>query len=385
MTDFNTNELDGARRTNIYAAIRPLVKADVENIARDVLGWKGDGCRVKRTEFVDMLCVAASDENTYADIIEAAMRRSEPVPKIANTDAVSQLTSALTALMGKPQLDMNQIGELIDERVAEAVAALTPTKIYVTPSGEWEPKPGQHVHAVFERVAKLAALRKNILLVGPTGCGKTALAGQTAEALKLPFASISCSAGMSESHLRGWLLPTGDAGKFEYVPSDFIRVYENGGVFLLDEIDASDENVLVVLHQALSNDGFFLPQRTANPWVKRHPDFVCIAAANTYGHGADRMYVGRNALDAATLDRFIAGTTPMDYDPKLEEALCHPEALAFIREMRAVIAQHRLQRVASTRVALDFSQMLAAGFTMDDCKASYFAGWTRDECAKAGV
>ena len=50
-----------------------------------------------------------------------------------------------------------------------------------------------------------------------------------------------------------------------------------------------------------------------------------------------------------------------------------------------MIAQHRLQRVASTRVALDFCQMLAAGFTMDDCKASYFAGWTRDECAKAGV
>ena len=37
----------------------------------------------------------------------------------------------------------------------------------------------------------------------------------------------------------------------------------------------------------------------------RHPDFICIAAANTWGLGATNDYVGILKLDAAFLDRFV--------------------------------------------------------------------------------
>jgi hypothetical protein len=40
--------------------------------------------------------------------------------------------------------------------------------------------------------------------------------------------------------------------------------------------------------------------------------FVCIAAANTFGTGADRQYVGRNQLDESTLDRFRIGQIELD-------------------------------------------------------------------------
>jgi MoxR-like ATPase len=119
--------------------------------------------------------------------------------------------------------------------------------------------------------------RKNILMVGPSGCGKTHVAAMIAEALDLEFAAQSCSVGVSESNFVGWLLPTGTNGQFNHVVSSFLKLYENGGCFLIDEMDNADPNLLVFLNMALANKGFYLPQRFDNPEVKRHPDFVCVA------------------------------------------------------------------------------------------------------------
>jgi len=80
------------------------------------------------------------------------------------------------------------------------------------------------VHEKFAKMVSLANMRKNILLVGPAGCGKTHVAAQIAETLDLDFASQSCSAGVSETAFTGKLLPLGKSGQFEYVESDFVRI-----------------------------------------------------------------------------------------------------------------------------------------------------------------
>jgi MoxR-like ATPase len=340
------------------------------------MGWRGDETKQTRGAFLHWInCRRGSD--TDEDIEDALAAAT------ASLDPLATLKGALEAIMGQPKVDLESIRAEMQAMIHGALSALQPTKVYVTPAGEWAPPQGELVHEVFEGVLSCAVLRLNVLLVGPAGCGKTALGAQVAAALKLPFGSISCTAGMSESQLGGWLLPLGDGGRFVYVPALFVTMYETGGVFLLDEIDAGDENVLVFLHQALANNGFFLPQRTDNPFVKRHPDFVLLAAANTYGHGADRVYVGRNKLDGATLDRFKAATFPMDYDRKLEEAVVPNKALrAWGEKVRGVIGAHRLARVMSTRFLIDSSKRLAAGHGMDAVKASYLSDWTKDEVAK---
>lgn len=238
----------------------------------------------------------------------------------------------------------------------------------------------------FDQLIQLAAQRKNILMVGPAGCGKTFIAGKIAEALGLDFSSQSCSAGMSESLLTGWLLPTGDNGKFEYVSSEFVRIYENGGIFLFDEIDASDPNVLIFINQAIANGSFFLPQRYNKPQVKKHKDFIAVAAANTFGNGADMQYVGRNQLDAATLDRFKIGTVPMNYDNSVEESLIDPKVLEWGRSIRSNIARQHLNRIMSTRVLIDATDMLRnQKWTIDQISESYFSDWSKDEKRILGV
>ena len=196
----------------------------------------------------------------------------------------------------------NEVAALRD-KVAE-LEANKPTVIEVRQANGTAVQITGAVHEAFEEVLQLAAARKHIFLPGPAGCGKSHMAKQVADALGLPFGFISCSAGMSESQLLGRRVPNGDHGQFVYEATDFVRCYENGGVFLFDELDAADSNVLLVVNSALANGHMALPNRTENPVAKRHPDFVCIAAANTFGRGADRQYVGRNELDESTLDRF---------------------------------------------------------------------------------
>jgi cobaltochelatase CobS len=240
------------------------------------------------------------------------------------------------------------------------------------------------VHPIFPEVIELASVREDIFLPGPAGCGKSHLAKQVADALGLRFGSISCSAGMSESQLLGRCVPAGEHGQFEFQGTQFLDCYENGGVFLFDEIDAADSNVLLVINSALANGHMSVPSRHAKPVAKRHPDFICIAAANTFGRGADRQYMGRNQLDESTLDRFRIGTVPMDYDEGLERQLCpDAELYARLRTYRENARRNRLERIVSTRFVIKAYRMVQAGWSYDKVDSKLFSGWREDEIRKA--
>ena len=302
---------------------------------------------------------------------------------------VSVLDTRIT--LDIPDQETEETPKPVDDEGNEIVDEPTDEELNELPEAEeaeeeeierpvFDTEKGEHLPAVFQRIFELGTIGQNILLVGPSGSGKTFLSKKLSEKLGRSFAAQSCSAGMSESQLAGWLLPVKDAGTFAYVPSAFVRLYEEGGVFLLDEIDAADENTLIFINAALANGEFYLPQRFDNPQVKRHPDFVAIAAANTFGLGEDNVYTGRTQLDGATLDRFRAGVIFVDYDPKVEEALSDSKVLSWGRKVRRVIELHKLDRILSTRVLVDFTkQKRELGYTITEMEASYFADWSEDE------
>lgn len=232
----------------------------------------------------------------------------------------------------------------------------------------------------FERMVQLASARRPILLVGPAGCGKTYLSEKLGEALGLETSDQSCSEGMSESVFNGFLLPVGKNGTFEHCASPFMQRYEEGGVMLLDEMDAGDPNLFTYLNKAIANSSYTVAQRWKKPVVKKHKDFVLIAAANTFGHGADAMYVGRNQLDAATLDRFKVGTITMDYSHEVEESLGNEELCQWAWKVRAAIRKHKLRRIMSTRTINDLSVMVEMyNWQPKDWTESYFQGWSPQE------
>lgn len=232
----------------------------------------------------------------------------------------------------------------------------------------------------FKQMVELAAARIPIMLVGPAGCGKTYLAGKLAEALNLEYSDQSCSEGMSESVFNGLLLPIGKGGMFQHVSSPFMERYETGGVHLLDEIDAGDPNLFTYINKAIANDSYTVPQRYKNPVVSKHADFVLIAAANTYGNGADAMYVGRNQLDAATLDRFKVGLVTLDYSQDVELSLAMPELCQWAWGIRSKIRANKIRRIMSTRVIEHLSRMTELySWKEEDWTKAYFTGWTDAE------
>lgn len=248
------------------------------------------------------------------------------------------------------------------------------------------------VHEVMDEVLQLAKARANIALIGPTGSGKTHICRQVAEALGFDvatqYAAQSCSGGMSESKIIGGLLPTGEGGKFEPFYTDFIRLFENGGVFLGDEWDAADENVALVVNSALAN-GYMDVMGLGR--IKRHPDFIMIVAMNTFGTGANRMYVGRNQLDEATLDRFRIGQVEMDYDREMERGIVKglggkESWLQRCWKIREAINRQKLRRNMSTRFILDGVRMqVVAGWDEDHCLRKFTMGWSQDEREKVGL
>lgn len=215
-------------------------------------------------------------------------------------------------------------------------------------------------HKKLKQLIKLVSANLNVLMVGMAGTGKTKGASQVAEALGLPFYCISVGSQTSKSDILGYQDANGN-----YVRTAFREAYENGGVFVMDEIDAGNSNVLIVLNSALANDICSFPDKM----VERHKDFRFIATANTYGNGADRTYVGRNQLDGATLDRFVV--LDWQIDEALERALVKNYELGevwldTIHDFRRKVEDHGLRAIISPRATIKGSQELELGFKIDD-------------------
>lgn len=242
--------------------------------------------------------------------------------------------------------------------------------------------------AVFDRIKQLAEARRNILLVGPAGCGKSFIGQFMAQVLGLPFGTIACTAGMTETHLYGRSTPNIRTGKPEFTGTEFLRCYEGGGVFLMDELDAADNNVLLSLNAPLTPTGrCSVVNRPSKPFAERHEDFVMIATANTFGRGANRVYAGRTQLDEASIDRFRIGIVECDYDAVVEKRLCPKEEIREpLQKLRERIERAGLRRVLSTRFLEDAHVMHEhAGWDLKQILEVFYEGWTADDRAKVSA
>ncbi len=162
-------------------------------------------------------------------------------------------------------------------------------------------------HYLLPLLKKAMAARCHTWLVGPAGSGKSTLAANAAAELKMPYAALSVCSQTTKTDFLGYLDAHG-----VYRSTSFREIYENGGIFCLDEVDNGNANVLAVLNSSLSGDETLFPDKV----VKKHKNFVVVSCANTFGLGSSISYVGRTQIDAATLDRFFF--VEMPYDDGLE-------------------------------------------------------------------
>lgn len=163
-------------------------------------------------------------------------------------------------------------------------------------------------HEAFDDVLQLVHNNVPVFLKGEAGTGKSELCRQVADSLGLKF--YFTNSVSQEYKISGFIDAYG-----KYHETEFFKAFTEGGLFFIDELDASIPEILVLLNAALANRYFDFP---GHGRLNAHEDFRIIAAANTFGTGADENYTGRYSLDRASLDRFAL--IEIGYSPAIELA-----------------------------------------------------------------
>lgn len=311
---------------------------------------------IKVSEPVKVQPVPAEPKGSSLDAVIATMVANimQTIPVGINKDEVATIVDEIVS-----PIAMDNAVALA--RLNEKIDAIRPkvTEIVLPSRPKVELKGVQHEQ--FPKVLKALSKGLHLFLVGPAGTGKTTLAENASKALSMPFSAQSFNAQSSKADLVGFITANGN-----YVGTEFRKRFQDGGVYLMDEIDNANPNILGTLNAALANGYMAFP----DGMVKRHDEFVAIAAGNTFGNGATAQYVGRNPIDGATKDRFVF----MDImiDGNIEDSMVQATGidptmgakwLQIVRSCRKNVTDFGLQVIVSPRASAQGASLLDAGFT----------------------
>lgn len=207
-----------------------------------------------------------------------------------------------------------------------------------------------------------------VYLAGEAGTGKNFTLEQISWELGLEF--YFTNSVQQEYKLTGFI----DAGG-TYHETEFYKAFKNGGIFFLDEMDASIPEVLVLLNAAIANKYFEFP----NGKIHAHKNFRVVAAGNTVGSGADEMYTGRMVLDQATLDRFVIIEFGYDRNIELSISNNNEDLVDFIRDLRTEANNNGIRATFSYRCIMMVTKLEKTNIPLKQIIAiAVFKGMTKD-------
>lgn len=266
-----------------------------------------------------------------------------PAASVPEADALTSAFTALTPLFAGVQKNVTDAVMMTLQPIIDSLkkqAATQVQHIQITNSDGQTHQLDEVVCEDFEEILTYVSKGAPVYLYGAAGCGKSHTARQLADALGLPF--YESMQVMFAHDVKGY----GDAGG-NYQATPFFKAFTEGGVFFLDEVDASAPEALVVLNTAIANRRFDFPI-VGN--VTAHPNFRVVAAGNTAMTGADLEYVARSVQDAATENRF--SFFEMHYDRRVELPVCaggDEVLMNFITDLRQAIRDANIIKCVSYR------------------------------------
>lgn len=303
-------------------------------------------------------CTAHAEEGNFTERFEECLEAIE-VPRYAFRSedenlgtCLDTIGKALATVVADTQAEeiKNKIMSSIQEEARAFILkeyGPIERKITVDVNGDKKEIKGI-VHKEFDEVLGMVIKNIPVFLVGPAGSGKNVMCKQIADALGLRF--YFTNAVTQEYKLTGFTDAMGN-----YQETQFYKAFTEGGLFMLDELDASIPEVLNILNAAIANKYFDFPAPIG--YREAHPNFRVVAAGNTSGHGADYQYVGRNQLDGASLNRFVP--VPIDYCEEIENNVAGDTGLAnFCREFRKAAKKVGVGIIVSYRNIANIANML---------------------------
>ena len=304
-----------------------------------------------------------------------------------NGDFLAGMAGALAPYLdGKLTTNLDAINARVDATLAglepklESMIATATKTITVDNRRTGETIEVGKQHEKFPKLLSLLSCGMDVYLHGEPGTGKSSAAEYAAKALGLQFGYISLTVQTSESRVVGYKDAHGN-----YVETEFYKRYIEGGVFLIDEIDAASGNLLTGLNSALANGNGAFPCGQ----VKRHPDFICIATGNTTGFGHNPLFPERQVLSGAIRDRFAFLHWSYDLQFERELALAQHENkertgkwVTWVQQVRAYAARYDTKLPVTPRASIKGATLLEE-FTPAECaEMLVFRGYDKDSVSR---
>lgn len=282
--------------------------------------------------------MAESFDSLLEEFEKTPVKTTQTGKKLSTTACVNEIVSSIMNVIAMTSGDaiVEMMMPKIKERVEKEIGVI-PRRIEVKEGDQIRMVPGA-THEKFETVLQMVNMDIPVYLTGKAGTGKNVICKQVAEALGLDF--YFTNAVTQEYKLTGFVDANG-----KYQETQFYKAFTKGGLFFLDEMDASVPETLVILNAAIANKYFDFPCGK----VEAHQNFRVIAAGNTLGTGADINYTGRYSLDRASLDRFAI--VKIDYSPVIENAISggDTELLDFVHAFRDATEKAGVECLCSYR------------------------------------
>lgn len=231
------------------------------------------------------------------------------------------------------------------------------------------------VKSIKERVKSWLALKYPVHIIGPTGCGKTALALQISKELGRPTVWINGDESITTSDLIGGysqvetssirdkyihsVFKDKDVLKAEWVDNPLTLACKYGYTLVYNEFSRSKAIANNVLLSIFSEGILELPTKFGEErYIKVHPDFRVIFTSNSV------EYAGVHRAQDALLDR-MAGVY-MDYYDKETEAkiltihsgIKEEHALLIVDILRALRQKSPEEESVGTRAGVMVAQAL---------------------------
>jgi len=334
-------------KAKVYKEIQKLVQLEDAGAMRVIDLIKNEDWYSKYTDSK----LTSGEYTKLAEAQQSALRQQ--------SSALQRLGDAIEELKKPTSLEQSMIEAIIEKGKDLAVDDLKdelinrldtfikdtygvlPTKIQLVDDEKVVGETTGTPHKMFKPVTQLVNSNIPVMLVGGAGTGKNYMLQQIAGVMGLEF--YYTGAVTQEYKITGFIDARGT-----YHETEFYKAFTKGGVFMLDEVDASSSEVLLLLNGAIANHYFDFPtgRETA------HENFRVVCAGNTYGNGADMVYVGRNVLDGATLDRFVV--VEMDYDDRVEQVLCPDKNIyEFVLECRKAVNETKIRHIVGMRASIN--------------------------------
>ena len=338
-------------------------KGDIVALKNFVRDYCNDTQSKSLSDCFDAYVNVEEKKEEVVEVKQEPIQPEKPEFAMAVLEKVIMNTIAQTQVGKIEEQIMSGVADKVREFIKNEYGTLERKVVTVVDGKKAELGEGEILHEKFDTICKFVANNEPVFLTGAAGTGKNVLCQQVAKALGLDF--YFTNAVTQEYKITGF---TDAMGVFH--ETQFYKAFKNGGLFMLDEMDASIPEVLIILNAAIANRYFDFPAPIG--YVEAHPNFRVVASGNTYGLGANYEYVGRNQLDMASLDRFAM--VRVDYSKAIELRVANgnEELVNFCEDfrkasvkagVRCVISYRAIGRLAKMEALFDLKEAIKTCLT----------------------